>query len=557
MEKLIARSRAGDVQAFAELTRRYQNMAFAQAVSRLGDFHLAEDAVQEAFIAAYYGLDSLTEPMAFPGWLRGIVRHQCGRILRQRACPLVSLQQAETMAAETGDPVLHAERRETADIVMAAIMALPDDQREVVVLYYLRDYSQREAAAFLNLPVATINNRLHAARLRLRRRMTTMVTETLDQRKLTDTFARRIGEIVQVRGPLVDVLFDDRTPELFENVSVTGAGEMYVVQRLGVNLSRCIAVDAIGLKKGQELMATPAQTGHLSDALLDAMVQEAMGQRTRHDTLIETGIKIIDLLSPLPAGGSVGLYGGAGVGKVVLLGELVRRVAADARGLSLFYFVKPQEVESARQMVRTDTDILGTLGTTDKVGSLETFWLLTDRATDPDYASSSEGLDAAVFCSPLQAVRGLWPALDPLRSRSRLLTAAGVGDEHFDVAMRVRDTLRRARELMVDPRFLEYVALGARKQAAERAAAVTLERLPQLSAADRLLVERAQKLEAFFTQPFFVAEPYTAHPGAVVSRTETVAGCRDILDGRFDHLPASAFHFVGGVEDALAKAAKT
>jgi RNA polymerase sigma factor (sigma-70 family) len=555
VEELIGRVKAGDSDAFAELTRRYQNMALAYAVGRLGDFHLAEDAVQEAFIAVYYGLGNLLETKAFPGWLRGIVRHQCQRILRRHPESLVPLEQAETLTARSGDPVKDVEQQETAAAVIAAVMSLPADQRDVVVPYYFRDHSQREIAAFLGIPIATVNNRLYAARTRLKRKMVTSMAETFSERKLTDDFARRTGEIVKVRGPLVDVLFhDDKAHGLFDSFSLDslpggGPGDLHIVQRLDAKLSRCVSGEAGGLSAGLGLTTSDNSVQGLSDALLEATMQRATGKRPEKAAVIETGIKVIDLLSPLTAGGSFGMFGGAGNGKMVLLSELVRRLAADACGVSLFYLVKPNEIENARHMVRTDADFLAVFGASDKVGSLETFWLLTDRATDPDYAASSEATDASVFCSPLQAVRGIWPAIDPLCSRSRLLTAAVMGEEHRTVAMGVLDTLRQANALMTDARFLEYAAVGANKRAAERAEMWIAERLPQLSVTDRLLVERARKLGSFFAQPFLVAEPYNGRPGATVPLAETVAVCRDILSGHYDDLPASAFHFVGGIEE--------
>lgn len=149
--------------AFTELTRRYRNLAFGVAVSILRDFELAEDAAQEAFIAGYFGLDQLQEPEAFPGWPRGIVRHQCHRILRKRRWGEVPLDHA-AQAPGAWDPERHLERQEARDAVITAVEALPEAQREAITLYYLQERSQQEVAAFLGVPVSTVNNRLHAGR---------------------------------------------------------------------------------------------------------------------------------------------------------------------------------------------------------------------------------------------------------------------------------------------------------------------------------------------------------------------------------------------------------
>ena len=551
MERLIAKTIAGDTQAFAELTRRFQNIAFAYAVSRLGDFHLAEDAVQESFLIAYYGMGSLREPRAFPGWLRGIVRHECARLRRHHPTSVIPLERAETIVDPASDPVRQLEQRETAETVLNAVMALPTDLREVVTLYYLRDHSQREIANFLDLPIATVNNRLHAARTRLRRRMRILMTDTMQEKKLTNAFAKRIGEIVTVRGPLVDIAFDpDQAPELFDSLTAAGgAGAMHVVQRLGAKLSRCIAWDGAELTAGLDLGASTVAVQPLTDTMLETTVQGATDKRTHESKLLETGIKVIDLLCPLTAGGNVGLFGTSGIGKAVLTGELVRRLAADKRGINLFFLARPTEKEGIRNMVRVDSDILGT---TDRVGSVETFWLLTERATDPDFAGASELLDAAIFCSPFQAMRGIWPAIDPLLSRSRLLDPAIVSEEHVAVATRVREALTAAKALTNDPKLAEYIALDAKVRAQECAKTYIEERLRELSDDERLLVERSRKIESFFAQPFLVAEPYIGRSGATVSRAETITVCRAILDGEYDTIPHTAFHFVGGIDEVLA-----
>lgn len=268
---LIRRARAADLDAFTELTRRCQNLAFGYAFSLLGDFHLAQDATQEAFIAAYFGLGQLHDPAAFPGWLRGIVRHQCHRILRQRPFGLVPLEHAAEIEAESGDPERHLAERETRDAVWAAIDALPQTLREVVTLYYLQEYSQQEVAGFLGVPLSTVNNRLHSARQKLKRRMLQMAQDTFKENGLPREFADRIGRLLQVRGPVVEAQFDPNDlPEVLSALTVSDEPRQIdvtveVVQRLANGVVRCVARSPIaGLQRffSQPFFVAEPFTGH-------------------------------------------------------------------------------------------------------------------------------------------------------------------------------------------------------------------------------------------------------------------------------------------------------
>lgn len=164
--ELVGRAGTGDVDAFTELVRRYQAMVFGYAYARLGDTHLAEDTAQQAFIAAWRGLDGLKEPHRFGDWLSGIVRFECSHALRSRRCSDLGLDDGERSPGPA--PAHVAESREGFDRVLAAISNLPQAEREVAILYYLQDRSQREVAAFHGVPVSTVNNRLRTARQHLR-----------------------------------------------------------------------------------------------------------------------------------------------------------------------------------------------------------------------------------------------------------------------------------------------------------------------------------------------------------------------------------------------------
>ena len=161
---LIERAKSGDLAAFGEIVSAYQDMACACAHAVLGDVHLAQDAAQDAFVEAYRCLAKLHEPAAFPGWLRRIVRRRCGRLIRRKHLPTAPLGEALTVPCPDSDPATLAEEREMRDGVLMAIRSLPDRQRMVTSLYYMQGHSQRDIAAFLGLPVTTINSRLHASR---------------------------------------------------------------------------------------------------------------------------------------------------------------------------------------------------------------------------------------------------------------------------------------------------------------------------------------------------------------------------------------------------------
>jgi RNA polymerase sigma factor (sigma-70 family) len=183
LKSLVVRAQAGDLEAYGEVVRRFQDLAYGYAYSVLGDFHLAEDAAQEAFIEAYRCLANLREPAAFPGWFRRIVFKHCDRITRQRLLEEGAAGEVAVAPSPEPSPPDVAERREMRDTVLQAVRALPEDQRTATTLFYINGYSQKEIADFLEVPVTTVNNRLHTSRRRLKERMLGMVENELQSSK--------------------------------------------------------------------------------------------------------------------------------------------------------------------------------------------------------------------------------------------------------------------------------------------------------------------------------------------------------------------------------------
>jgi len=188
IEQLVTRAQAGDTDAYGDLVQRFQDMAYGYAFSVVGEWKLAEDAAQEAFVEAYRCMPTLREPRAFPGWFKRIVFKHCDRLTRGKQLTTTPLDDTQELPARTPDPADQAERQELRDSVLRAIRCLPAHQREVTTLYYINGYSQNEIAAFLEVPVSTVKSRLHTSRRQLKERMLDMVRDTLQSSALPESF---------------------------------------------------------------------------------------------------------------------------------------------------------------------------------------------------------------------------------------------------------------------------------------------------------------------------------------------------------------------------------
>ena len=455
------------------------------------------------------------------------------------------------------------------------------------------------------------------------------------------------GKIVQVSGPVVDVEFEGSyLPAIKDALYVIQDGKkktMEVSQHIGNNVVRCIMLAASeGLCKDMEVTATGSgisvpvgekTLGRLFNVLGDTLDNGEKLDEEEHwcihrnpptfaeqspvVEMLQTGIKVIDLLAPYAKGGKIGLFGGAGVGKTVLIQELIRNIAAESGGYSIFtgvgersregndlwtemkesgvidktalvfgqmneppgarmrvaetgltmaeYFrdVKKQDVllfiDNIFRFVQAGSEVSALLGrmpsavgyqptlandvgelqeriasTKDgSVTSVQAVYVPADDLTDPAPATTFAHLDATTVLSRKIVEQGIYPAVDPLESSSRILEADVVGEEHYNVARRVQEILQKYRELQ------DIIAILG---------------MEELSDEDKLTVYRARKVQRFLSQPFFVAENFTGTPGRFVPVKETIEGFKAILDGKMDDYPEAAFFNVGNIDDVKAKA---
>ena len=355
-ELLVRKAQKGDVDAFVELTRRFQHFAFGSALAQVHDFQQAEDIVQEAFVAAWSGLTTLAEPSAFPGWLRGIVRHHAFRVLRWKLLHTVPLTEGEDAPSDAPSAERILEQRRQTSAALAAISELPASLREPATLFFVHECSHQDVATFLGLSVATVNNRLHAARTRLKQRMLTMVTDMLQANGLPDDFASRIGRLIESRGDMVEALFDPASPpDLMSELIVSDEARkqgvtIQVMQRPGGGLARGIATTSMtALPRGATVLnprrrsTAPINKMQL-DRLLPLLVAATTDGRQSAE-VVETGIKVIDVMCPIRAGGSVAIAGEYGSGNTVVMEEIVRRIGKGERPVTMFMlFPPPSEI---------------------------------------------------------------------------------------------------------------------------------------------------------------------------------------------------------------------
>ena len=460
---------------------------------------------------------------------------------------------------------------------------------------------------------------------------------------------KHIGFVSQVIGPVIDVRFDDELPNILNAIEITFGDKTLTAEvsaHVGDNIVRCIAMSSTdGLVRGTEAVDTgrgitvpvgPQTLGRVFNVLGEPIDEQPAPEaedrweihrpapsyedQSVSTEILETGIKVIDLICPYTKGGKVGLFGGAGVGKTVLIQELIHNVATEHGGYSVFTGVgersregndlynemkesgvisktamvygQMNEPPGARMRVglsgltmaeyfrdREGQDVLlfidnifrftqagsevsALLGrmpsavgyqptlatemgalqeriTSTKRGSItsiQAVYVPADDYTDPAPATTFAHLDATTALSRSIASQGIYPAVDPLESTSRILSPEIVGEEHYTVAREVQRILQRYKELQ------DIIAIMG---------------MDELSEEDKLTVSRARKVQRYMSQPFSVAEAYTGFSGKYVPLKETIRGFREIIDGRCDNLPESAFLFIGSIDEAFEKAKKS
>ncbi len=453
------------------------------------------------------------------------------------------------------------------------------------------------------------------------------------------------GNIVEVIGAVVDVEFPrDAVPKVYDALLIAEAEglTLEVQQQLGDGVVRTIAMGAAeGLRRGLEVSNTEQPItvpvgqktlGRIMDVLGNPIDEKGpIGEESRmpihrkpptYDEqaatteILETGIKVIDLIMPIVKGGKIGLFGGAGVGKTVTLMELIRNIAVEHSGFSVFAGVGERTregndfyhemtdggvidkvalvygqmneppgnrlrvalsgltmaeyfrdegrdvlmfVDNIYRYTLAGTEVSALLGrmpsavgyqptlalemgvlqeriTSTKTGSITSFqavYVPADDLTDPSPATTFAHLDATLVLSRQVAELGIYPAVDPLDSTSRILDPNVVGNEHYETARGVQGTLQRYKELK------DIIAILG---------------MDELSEEDKLVVSRARKIQRFLSQPFFVAEVFTGSPGKYVSVKDTIASFKQILEGEMDQYPEQAFYMVGGIEEVAERA---
>ena len=470
---------------------------------------------------------------------------------------------------------------------------------------------------------------------------------------------RKTGRIRQVMGAVIDVQFDGHLPEILNALETQNQGTrlvLEVAQHLGENTVRTIAMDSSeGLTRGQEVIDTGKpisvpvgeetlgrimnvigepvdEAGPVRTNMTRSIHQQApsFADQSTEAQILVTGIKVVDLLAPYAKGGKIGLFGGAGVGKTVLIMELINNVAKAHGGYSVFAGVgertregndlyhemiesnvnidpkknngstagskcalvygQMNEPPGARMRValsgltvaehfrdqgqdvlffvdnifrftQAGSEVSALLGripsavgyqptlatdmgalqeritTTQKgsITSVQAIYVPADDLTDPAPAASFAHLDATTVLSRSIAEKGIYPAVDPLDSTSRILEPRVVGDEHYAVARQVQQILQKYKSLQ------DIIAILG---------------MDELSEDDKTTVARARKIERFLSQPFHVAEVFTGSPGKLVALADTIKGFKGLVDGQYDHLPEQAFYMVGTIEEAIAKAEK-
>ncbi|MBV9565169.1 MAG: hypothetical protein JOY90_32670 [Bradyrhizobium sp.] len=362
------------------------------------------------------------------------------------------------------------------------------------------------------------------------------MTDTLNAHALPDEFANRIGRLIETRGDVVDALFDPAAlPDLLTELVVSDEArkeglKVQVMQRPGGGVVRGVATSMMPpLPRGATVLSSRRKSlGSIDplqfDRLVPLLAAATSDGRQTHE-VVETGIKVIDVMCPIRAGGSVAIAGEYGTGNTVVMEEIVRRISGGAHPVTLFVLIPPpsdiwppslDESHSFADALKAEGSSEGT------VGAVQTFFLRgVEGPWRAETLAALAAVDTVVHLSREMIRRRTYPGVDVRTARSRLIDESRIPVSDVSLARAVRDAIAAAR--------------GAEDR--------------QEQAASAVLIDRAQKLQAFFSQPFYVAEPFTGRSGSFVGRADALRGCREILDGRHDDLPVEAFYFTGGIDE--------
>ena len=427
------------------------------------------------------------------------------------------------------------EQHQRATAVLATLCTLPARLREPAMLFFVHECSHQDIATFLGLTLATVNNRLHAARRELKRRILTMAMENLKAQGLPDDFANRIGRLIEARGNIVEALFDpNATPDILTELSISDeanrrAINFHVAQRPGPGVVRGVArLPAGSLPRGSTVLSSGRHTRTPVDLTEFEGIIRSLSTESPADhpvRLLETGIKVIDVMCPLVAGGTVAIAGDPGAGMTVVMEELARRLSGGRDRLTILLMIPQPSAEvwpqahepgwSLAEELKSEGYSEGT------VGAVQTLFFRAEELWTQERLEALAPADTVIRLSIARARAKVYPTVDVLNSRSRLLETKAVGDEHVAVADRVLKAL----------------------------ADLWSEETRTRSRGAQLARERALKLQNYFTQPFDCAEPWTKLPGATVGIVEALRTCREILDGRHDDVPVEQFYFRDGIDD--------
>ena len=559
-----AKAAAGDEEAANALLQASRQHIMTYAVSLLGNQHEAEDVVQDSLLLAWSKLAELKVPEAFPSWLREIVRRQCLQRMRsRRRIGLLWSDGDRSIADAAEDPAAQYRRKEETQHVQNVLRTLPEELHSVIELFHFRHFTQKQVAAFLNIPLSQVKNHLRKSRQLIRRRINDMTQYNQPETNGTEPSVSSSGKILRQEGALIEAQFhQNAVPDCLDTFHVVdGSGTKQdlavVAQRLPDGIIRAIRIGTDGprLKEGTLSYANEEVHDLPKDALDDAI--RRLGTETPASLeFCETGIKPIDLFCPLPKRGNVGLIAPMGTGKLINTEELHRRLSEAGAEVTLFAFQQLYERDlfhNMRQAIARDARERIDHYYIPRPGKVQAVYLLSQQAFELGFSDKNLDTWPAIIHLTIElGNQGFWPAISFAESRSALLQPKYVGEEHCKIATEARNLLLRARDLMLDPEWLRLLANRVHRAAAKRIKAYSKEHMDELSEADQLLVRRAHKLQHFFTHPYRCAEGFTGIPGRFVQREETISGVRSILAGDCDDVDEGKLRFNGSLAECLA-----